>query len=159
MTTSRRWWWVVVPVLLGAGVLGMARARASGPFCGLHGHHAPAANAAELETHVNDKLEHLLDAVDATEVQRKQAAALVKGASPELFALMGEGRSLRGELKTALLADKLDTARIGDLKAQLADLSERVVETSMDNVVKLSQLLTPAQRAKIADKLARLHMQ
>jgi Spy/CpxP family protein refolding chaperone len=136
----------------------MTRAQASGPFCGFHGRHAPAASAAEVEEHLNDKLEHLLDAVDATDAQRKQVAGLSTGMSPEVFQLMGEGRSLRGELKTALLADKLDQARITDLRTRLADLSERFVETSMDGVVKVSEVLTPAQRKQVADKLARMHM-
>jgi Spy/CpxP family protein refolding chaperone len=157
MTTTKRWWWLLaVPALIGVGVLGMTRARASGPFC--HGHHAALSSPAEVEERVSDKVEHLLDAVDATDAQRKQAAVVIKGVSPELFQLMGEGRSLRGELKTALLADKLDPARITDLRTRLADLSERVVETSMDGVVKVSAILTPAQRKQVADKLARMHM-
>ena len=98
-----------------------------------------------------------MDAVDASAAQRQQAAAVVKGMSPELFQLMSEGRSLRAELKTALLADKLDAARIGELREQLSDLSQRLVETGMDGVVKVSSILTPAQRAKVADKLARFH--
>jgi Spy/CpxP family protein refolding chaperone len=156
---TKRWLWVVVPVLLGVSVLGLTRASASGPFCGWHGRHAPAATPAELEQHVSGKLEHLLDAVDASAAQRQQAAALVKASSPELFDLMREGRSLRGELKVALLAEKLDQARIAELREQLSDLSQRLIETGMDGVVKVSGILTPAQRAKVADKLAHLHMQ
>lgn len=156
---TRRWWWLLVPVLVGAGVFGLTRASASGPFCGFHGRHAPAASAAEVEQHMTDKLEHVLDAVDASAAQRTQVAGVVKGLSPELFQLMSEGRSLRGELKTALLAEKLDQARIAELREQLSDLSQRLIETGMDGVVKVSGILTPAQRAKVADKLARLHMQ
>jgi Spy/CpxP family protein refolding chaperone len=158
MATKRWIWYAVLPALLGVGVLGMTRASASGPFCGFHGHHHAASSPAEVEEHVNDKVEHLLDAVDATDAQRKQAAALSKGLAPELFQLMSEGRSLRGELKSALLADKLDQARIGDLRERLSDLSQRFVETSMDGVAKVSAILTPAQRKQVADKLARMHM-
>ncbi|HEX6246141.1 MAG TPA: periplasmic heavy metal sensor [Polyangiales bacterium] len=154
---TQRWWWLLVPVLVGAGVFGLTRASASGPFCGWHGRHAPAASAAEVEQHLSGKLEHLLDAVDASAAQRQQAAAVAKSMSPELFQLMSQGRSLRGELKTALLAEKLDTGRIGELREQLSDLSQRLVDTGMDGVVKLSAILTPAQRAKVADKLARFH--
>jgi Spy/CpxP family protein refolding chaperone len=156
---TRRWWWLVVPALLALGVFGLTRASASGPFCGFHGRHTPASTPAELEQHVSSKLEHLLDAVDASAAQRQQAAALVKGSSPELFELMSEGRGLRGELKTSLLADKLDAARIAELRERLSDLSQRLVETSMDGVVKLSAILTPAQRARVADQLSRWHAQ
>lgn len=159
MATKRWIWYAVLPALLGVGVLGITRASASGPFCGgFHGRHAPAASPAEVEEHMNDKVEHLLDAVDASDAQRKQSAALTKSMSPELYQLMSEGRTLRGELKTALLADKLDPARIADLRERLSDLSQRFVETSMDGVTKVSAILTPAQRKQVADKLARMHM-
>lgn len=156
---GKRWWWLVAPVVLGFLVLTFARANAAGPFCGgFHGSHAAARSPAEVEERLSRKIEHLLDAVDASEAQRKQADALVAALAPELFGLMNEGRSLRGELKTALLAEKLDNTRIDALRTRLSELAERLLDTSMDGVVKVSELLTPAQRKQVADKLARMHL-
>jgi Spy/CpxP family protein refolding chaperone len=124
MPKSRVWFWLLVPAALVVGLFTFARAGASGPFChGPHGH-APAQSAAEVEQHMNQKLEHLLDAVDASAAQRSQMAAITKQLSPELFAVMGEGRSLRSDLKNALLADKIDTTRIEALRARLDTVSE-----------------------------------
>jgi Spy/CpxP family protein refolding chaperone len=157
MQKSRGWLWLLVPAALGAGLFGFARASASGPFChGLRGH-APAASALEVEEHLDDKLEHLLDAVDATDAQRRQIAAHVKKVSPEIFALMGEGRALRMELKTALLTDKLDHARIDELRGRIDVLTDKLLDMGMDGLVSVSDVLTPAQRKQVADKLARLH--
>ena len=160
MASSRRKLWLLalVPVAIGVGLFGFSRASAAGPFChGFHGRHAPPASAQEVEEHMEDKLEHLYDAVDATQAQRKQIGAQVKKLAPEIFALMGEGRELRGQLKAALLADKLDQARIDELRGKLDVLTDKLLDTGMDGLVSVSEVLTPAQRKQVADKLARLH--
>jgi Spy/CpxP family protein refolding chaperone len=159
MQRSRTWLWLLlVPAVLGVGIFGLTRANASGPFChGFRGHHAPPASAQEVEEHLDDKLDHLFDAVDATDAQRKQISAQVKKLAPEIFALMGEGRELRGQLKTALLADKLDHARIDELRGKLDLLTDKLLDTGMDSLVGVSEVLTPAQRKQVADKLARFH--
>jgi protein CpxP len=158
MQRSRNWLWLLlVPVALGVGLFGYSRASAAGPFChGFRAHHAPAS-AQEVEEHLGDKLEHLLDAVDATDAQRTQISARVKKLAPELFVLMGEGRELRTQLKTALLSDKLDAARIEELRGRLDVLTDKLLDTGMDGLVSVSEVLTPAQRKQVADKLARLH--
>jgi len=157
MKTSRRWLFLVVPAVLALGLITLGRARASGPFCrGFHGHHA-ASSSAEVQEHLTDKVEHVLDAVDASDAQRKQADALAEKLAPTLFTLMGEGRVLRGELKTALLADQLDKARIDALRTRLDTLGDRLVDTSMDGVVALAEILTPAQRQKVGERLAHMH--
>lgn len=158
MKSSRRWLYWALPAALAFGVIGLGRAYASGPFChGFRGHHAPSSSA-EVAEHMEDKVEHVMDAVDATAAQRKQADALVQKLAPEMFKLMSDGRALRGELKTALLADKLDKARIDELRTRLDALGDRLVDTGMNGVVGLSEILTPAQRQKVAARLAHMHM-
>lgn len=158
MKTSRRWLYWAVPAALALGLFSFGRAYASGPFCrGFHGHRGPTSSA-EVAEHMEDKVEHVLDAVDATDAQRKQADALVQKVAPEMFSLMSDGRTLRSELKTALLAQKLDKAQIDALRTRLDALGDRLVDTGMDTVVALSEILTPAQRQKVADRLAHMHM-
>lgn len=152
--TKRGWlWFLVVPAALGAGLFGLTHAYAS-PF---FGHHRAAASVAEVEEHFDAKLERLLDAVKASDAQRAQADAIGKRLAPQLFTLMSEGRGLRAELKTALLADQLDKARIAQLETRLSVLAEKLVDTGMDGLVSVADLLTPAQRRQVADKLARMH--
>jgi Spy/CpxP family protein refolding chaperone len=158
MQKARTWLWLLlIPAVLGVGIFGLARANASGPFChGFRGH-APPASAEEMAEHLDDKLEHLFDAVDATPAQRQQISAQAQKAAPQIFGLMGEGRELRGQLKTALLADKIDQARIDELRGKLELLTDRLLDTAMDGMVGVAQVLTPAQRKQVADKLARFH--
>jgi len=153
---TRRWLWLlVVPAVLGAGLFGFSRAYAS-PFFG-HGHHRAPSSVAEVEEHFDHKIEFLLDAVKATDAQRAQADVLSKRLAPQAFAIMEEGRTLRGELKTALLADKLDKAAISEIEGKLSVLADKLVDTGMDGLVSVADLLTPAQRRQVADKLARMH--
>ena len=154
---QRRWvWLLLIPAVLGVGAFGYARANASGPFChGFRGHHAPPASADAVAEHLDGKLEYLFDEVDATEAQRAQISAQAKKLAPEIFVLMSEGRALRGQLKTALLAEKLDQARIDALRGELDALTDKVLDTGLSGLVGVSEVLTPAQRKQIADKLAR----
>ena len=158
MKTSRRWLYWALPAVLVLGLVTFGRAYASGPFChGMRGHHGPSSSA-EVAEHMDHKVEYLMDAVDANDAQRQQADALVQKLAPETFKLMSEGRALRAELKTALLAEKLDKARLDALRTRLDTLGDRLVDTGMDGVLELAEILTPAQRQKVSDKLARMHL-
>ena len=155
---ARRWLWLLlVPATLGAGLFTLSQAHASPFFGGFRGHHGAPPTESEVEQRLDGKVEHLLDAVKATDAQRAQADLLVKRLSPQIFALMDEGRALRGELKTALLADKLDRTQIATIESKLSLLTQKLVDTGMDGMVSVADLLTPAQRRQVADKLARMH--
>lgn len=156
MSKTRKLMFLAIPLALTVGVLGYARANAGGPF-GHHRHHAPAT-AAELEERMDDKVEHLLDAVSATKEQRAQTDAIVKQLAPRLFTLMDEGRALRGELKTQLLAEKLDKTRIAESQQKLSALADQAVDASMDGLSAIAEVLTPQQRRLVADKLAKFHL-
>jgi Spy/CpxP family protein refolding chaperone len=158
MKTSRRWLFWALPAALTVGLITFGRAYASGPFCrGFHGHQAPSSSA-DVAEHLEHKIEYVLSAVDASDAQRKQADALVQKVAPEMFKLMGDGRALRTELKSALLSEKLDKAQIDTLRTRLDVLGDHLVDTGMDAVVALAEILTPAQRQKVADRLAHMHL-
>ena len=141
--------WVLVPVLA-IGALAVPRALAF-----RRGHHHHASSAAELKEHLEEGLDALLDRVDATDAQRAQANALAARRSPELFALIQEGRALRTKLKNSLLAEQVDSAAVDRARAELQALTAKASEIGLVSMVELAQLLTPAQRKEIADKLAR----
>jgi Spy/CpxP family protein refolding chaperone len=158
MKTSRRWLFGALFGLLALAGIGLGRAYASGPFFhGFRRHHAPASST-ELAEHLAHKVEYVLDGVDASAAQRKQADALVQRLSPEMFRLMNDGRTLRGELKEALLAEQLDKARIDELRARLDAVADRLVDSGMDALVGMSEILTPAQRQRVKERLGRMHL-
>lgn len=147
-TRLRRALWVVLPVLA-VGLVALPRAMAWGRH-----HHRPQ-NAQELNDHLDHGLEHLLDKIDATDAQRERASAITAQRAPELFAIMSEGRATRQELKQVLLADTLDRARLEAAHQKLNALAARATDVGLSSVAELSEVLTPAQRKQIADRLAR----
>jgi Spy/CpxP family protein refolding chaperone len=103
---------------------------------------------------MQDRVGHLLDKLDATPAQHAQIEAGLQKRAPELFALMEEGRTLRTSLKQSLLGEKVDTTRVAALQGKLQNLTARLVDLGTQSLVEISSALTPAQRAKISDRLA-----
>lgn len=157
MKTSKRW---LLGLLLGVFALagiGLGRAYASGPFFhGFRRHHAPASSP-ELAEQLARKAEHLMDGVGASSAQRQRMAALVNELSPELFELMNDGRALRTELREALLAKQSERERIESLRARLHAFADRLVDTGMGGLAGVSEILTPAQRRELDERLRRMH--
>ena len=147
-SSLRRALWVIVPALL-VGAFALPRALAWGH------HHPRASSPAELAEHLEDGLDHLLDRVDATDAQRELASAIAERRAPELFAVITQGRAVRQQLKQALLAEQLDPQKLATARAQLNELATRASTIGLDSVYELAQVLTPAQRKQVADKLAR----
>jgi Spy/CpxP family protein refolding chaperone len=147
---QRRWLWLALPALV---IGGLSIARAQGPHgFGFH-HHRPKTAEAMAE-HMQDRVGHLLDKLDATPAQHAQIEAGLQKRAPELFALMEEGRTLRTSLKQSLLGEKVDTTRVAALQGKLQNLTARLVDLGTQSLVEISSALTPAQRAKISDRLA-----
>jgi protein CpxP len=147
---NKRWLWLSVPLLAVVGSISVARAHGHGPF--RFGHRAESAE--QVREHMSRGTARLSALVDADDAQQKAIDAVVARTSPELFALMREGRTLRSQLKTALLAPTIDRAQVDALSAQLTALSARFVTLSSHSLLDVSDTLTPAQRQKLADKLS-----
>jgi Spy/CpxP family protein refolding chaperone len=150
-TSRSKLWWIVggaAAVVLGLGVMSRVHA---GPFR----HHA--RTQAELEVFMQNASDHLLDAVDADEAQRARIDGLISQRAPETFALLQEGRALRQELKAALLSEQIDPARVEAAKQKLDVWAQRSASFAVDGFAGVAGVLTPAQRAQVADKLARMH--
>lgn len=147
---------------LAAGAFFVPRAMAGGPgFGGCHGpghgHHGPmhADSAADLQEHMQHRLDRMLDRLDATDAQRAQARAVVKTAAPELFALQEQGRELRGQLKRALTAEQVDQAKVATLAQEVDATLGQAARVGIEAVGQVAAVLEPAQRQQVADFLAR----
>jgi Spy/CpxP family protein refolding chaperone len=147
---KRYWLWGFA--LLALAAVGVGSRVHAGPF---HGHRAQSA--AEMQAFMDGKFEHLLDMVDADDAQRAQVEAIVAAHAPKMFALAQEGRALRQELKTALLADSLDRPRIEASKQELDQLAERMANLGVDGLASVAEVLTPAQRKLVAERLQHMH--
>jgi protein CpxP len=144
-----------IPALAAAGLFFSTRAYAGG-WRGCHGHDM-AQSAEDVRDHMTRKVEWIMDELDASDAQRKQVDAIVAKRSPEVYDLMKQGRTVRGALKDALLADQLDTAKVEKARADLDALADRASDLGVDTLVQVAQVLTPAQRKQVAEHLANMH--
>ena len=143
---SKKWIAVgALTLLCGVGVASQVHA---GPW---HGHRARTAE--EMQSFMERRVDHLLDAVDADDAQREKVETIVAQRAPQMFALMQEGRALRQEIKNALLAERMDHAKLDASKQKLGALTERMADLGVDGLTSVAEVLTPAQRKLIADKL------
>jgi Spy/CpxP family protein refolding chaperone len=143
----RRALYVVVPALL-VGAIALPRA-----FAWHHHHHVESS--VELGEHLDDGLDFLLRKVDATDAQHAQASAIVQKRAPELYAVMSEGREVRKQLKQALLAEQVDAVQVQAVRTRLDALTKQATDIGLASLTEVAQVLTPAQRKQVSERLAR----
>jgi Spy/CpxP family protein refolding chaperone len=145
----RRIAWIALPaVLVGTvGLVALPRA--------LAWHHHHVSSSEELGEHLEDGLDFMLHKVDATDAQHAQADAIAAKRAPELFNVVTEGREVRQQLKTALLAEQVDLARVAAVHARLDLLTKQASDIGLATLTEVAQVLTPAQRKQLSERLAR----
>ncbi|GAO01690.1 Spy/CpxP family protein refolding chaperone [Anaeromyxobacter sp. PSR-1] len=122
--------------------------------CGWRGHgHDPA----RMSAFVTDRVDDLLDHVDASPEQRTRIHAVkdrMLAAATELHAGQDEAhQALLAEWK----ADAPDRARLHALVDARADAFRKLAHEAVDAGVEVHDALTPAQREKLTRKIERLH--
>jgi protein CpxP len=151
-----------VPTLarvLAAGVLTVAAAIALMPGAHAQGVHGPDMGGAGTRLfggppeHVARRMDHLLDGLGATDVQRSQIKQIALGAATDLRVEVGRGRLVRERGMQIFSAPVVDASAAESLRqetlAQQDQASKRVLQAMLD----IAKVLTPEQRAKIGDRL------
>jgi len=94
---------------------------------------------------------HMLDIVNATDAQRSQIEAIFKAARQDLSGQRETGMKLHQQLATLYTATNIDAAAIEAVRQQISAqhevASKRLSQASID----AARVLTPEQRAKIAE--------
>ena len=140
---------LVAFLALGVFALGAAGfARHGGP-CGAMG-----ANPTEKAAFVAG---HLADRADATVAQEEAIEAELLSLFTDLDGLKAEKEVFRADLKVALTAKTVDAERLQELRAQALSRVDAVSEQATDSLAVIANVLTPEQRADLADDLERMH--
>lgn len=97
------------------------------------------------------RMEHVLDIVNATDAQRSQIDAIFKAARQDLSGQRDAGMKLHEQMATLYTATNIDAAAIEAVRQQISAqhevASKRLSQASID----AARVLTPEQRAKIAE--------
>jgi Spy/CpxP family protein refolding chaperone len=121
--------------------------------CGRPDHRDPAAVAA----FVTDRLDDLLDDVDATPAQRTQLQAIKDRVLASAQKLHGTRQATHQTLLGEWNAEKVDRAKVHALIDQRAEEMKAMAHEAADAAIEAHDVLTPEQRAKLAKKAERMH--
>lgn len=125
-----------------------------GGGCGGHGH---GRDPARLAAFVNDRVDDLLDDVDATPEQRTRIHAIKE----RMLAAGKQAHEGREEVHATVLeawkAETPDPAKLHALVDARAEAFRKLAHEAVDAGVEAHGVLTPAQREKLAKKAERWH--
>ena len=140
--------------MLGGLAFGVAPARAVAPDA--------AATAAgeggeegDGQAFAQRRLEFVLDRVGATDAQKQQIRAVFQRVAPDLKAVHAQRRQIHEGMMRAFTADPIDRASVEKLRQDGIKLADRASAIWAQAAVEAGQVLTPAQRQKLAEQLAK----
>lgn len=120
--------------------------------CGRPDHRDPAQVAA----FVTDRLDGLLDDIDATPAQRTQIQAIKDRMLQRVQALHATRQATHQTLLAEWSADQVDRAKVHALIDERGAEMKALAHEAADALIEAHDLLTPEQRAKVAKKAERM---
>jgi Spy/CpxP family protein refolding chaperone len=94
---------------------------------------------------------HMLELVNATDAQRSQIDAIFKAARQDMASQRDSGFKLHQQMATLFTATNIDAAAIESVRQQISAQHEASSKRMTQATVDAARVLTPEQRAKIAD--------
>lgn len=93
----------------------------------------------------------VLERIDASSEQRAQIKGLLAGALDELMRLREQHRVHRAAFVAALVQPAVDRAELERIRKAELELADRASQTIVTSLAAMSEVLTPEQRAKLAE--------
>ncbi len=121
--------------------------------CGGPRPHDPAQMAA----FVTDRVDDLLDDLNATDAQRQQIHAIKDRLLAQALELHKQGEPLHAEVKAQWESANPDRARLHALVDQQGDAMRAFAHQAVDAGIEVHDVLTPEQRARLEKKMERMH--
>lgn len=95
--------------------------------------------------------------LDVEEPAREQIRARLDAAFDELHPLVLKHRESKGAWVEAVLGEQVDREALARQREETIDAAEDAIEIMSDAMADISELLTPEQRAQIAERIRRHH--
>lgn len=117
--------------------------------------HGNISDAKVLE-HARSGADRLIGRVDGTNAQRAALDPIIDRTVPELLALRVEGKGLKAEFHAALTEGELDRDELEGLRLRGIAMANVASSKVLDALVEISNVLTPEQRADLAEDMRRM---
>lgn len=98
-------------------------------------------------------MRHLLHKAGASEAQRSQIEAIFKAAHDDLAGQRDAGRKLHEQMRALFAAPTIDAAAIEALRQRMSARHEAESKRMSQALIDAARVLTPEQRAKIAEAM------
>jgi periplasmic protein CpxP/Spy len=99
----------------------------------------------------------ILHRIDATEEQRQQVQAIVQAAVQDLLPMRDQHRQYRQALREALTRPTINRDTLGEIRRAELQLAEAASSRLVEAIADGAEVLTPEQRARLAELAARCH--
>jgi protein CpxP len=119
-----------------------------------HSAHMTAASPADVANHVDGILQHIYLEVGASPTQQAQIAPLVQTAATNLMQLHNQFHAEHAQMLTLLTQDSIDRVALENSRAAQLAIADQASRQIVQLIADTADVLTPAQRKALADKLA-----
>ncbi len=151
---GRRWALAgAAAAVIGAmSIVGISHAR-DGPREG-HRHHGMGMHGpmdpATADKHIDRMIERMLP--DGTPEQKTKVRAIAKAAMNDLRPLHEQHRAARQQVAKVLSQPTIDRAALEKIRASESQLAEQISKRKTQALADAAEVLTPEQRAKVAER-------
>lgn len=157
----RRRFFLFGGVLALLGLLALPTAFAGGDALGFGGHCHRGAHgeltAEQMQKKADKVASRILNRVDATDPQRAEVQELLAGVGERAVAARADHQEARQAWREALLAETIDEQQLEALRVDLLDRVDDGSTELLGLVADIAQVLTPEQRADLAELADSFH--
>ncbi len=111
---------------------------------------------ADFSAHVDHMLQHVYVELEATDAQKAQIEPLVRQAMTDLQPLHAQLKAAHDQALHAVTQTPVDRAALEAARVAHLQLADQASRRAVQLIADVGDVLTPAQRTKLADHLAKM---
>jgi Spy/CpxP family protein refolding chaperone len=111
-----------------------------------------AKTPEEFRERFDKVTQRTLKKIDATEDQKARITPIADDLAMALSGFREEHRAIRARFVKAFEAEKVDAGEVARIRADMLALADRASGKFTESIVKASDVLTPEQRRKLAER-------
>ena len=115
------------------------------------------SGAGDAQQWSERRIERLLQAVGGTPEQKTKLTQLASSAMQDMQPLREQHRAARKKGMALLAAPTIDRSALEQLRAQQMGLADSMSKRLLQHLADAADVLTPAQRTKLAERMAQRH--